>query len=548
MLRDFLLKTIPTITVILALVGCAGSGSSPNSIASQCPVSSANPSAMTASYSIDQNKQKPIELSQDQIAAGTDIVVTAIDACQNRGPITSRIVDYVESPTPSGVKSYTIHFDETVSKGDLTDLLQRDTCATMITDLVKDEASGDTVIEESLPNDPGISLQKHLDAIGASEAYDIFYNSTTGIKKDVVIAVVDSGISMTHEDLRDHLWVNQDEVPNNGIDDDHNGYIDDVNGYNFASHTASPSFEKTSANSAWQYAHGTKVAGLAAAISGNGRGGTGVMGTAKIMALNNMGKGTSMAQSDTANAIRYAVDNGADVINLSLGGFQEAGTDYRNALEYALKRNVVVMAAAGNESSLISSNYSAAGLASSHLGLISIGNIKASDFSKSPTSNYSTTYVELGAPGTYTTQTGLYTTSPTSNSSYTYFSGTSAAVPVASGAAALAIGLIKSRGYKYTAAEIESLMLSSALEVRELQPYFQNGRALDLISLARTIDEKYPMFNEQTPPEGPAPAETNNNQNSTTSELPSNGETAPSNATADPSPSAISPEGATLCP
>ena len=117
------------------------------------------------------------------------------------------------------------------------------------------------------------------------------------------------------------------------------------------------------------------------------------------MSLNNLGPGSSMDQAVTANAIRYAVDNGADVINLSLGGNTGQITAYRDALRYAVSKGVVVLAAAGNESMQIDSMYSAAGLASSLKGLISVGNFQALNYNKDTTSNYSTAYVELGAPG-----------------------------------------------------------------------------------------------------------------------------------------------------
>jgi subtilisin family serine protease len=86
----------------------------------------------------------------------------------------------------------------------------------------------------------------------------------------------------------------------------------------------------------------------------------------------------------------------------------------------------------------------------------------------------------------------LYTTDASSNSSYTGFSGTSAAVPVASGGAALAIALVKSRGYAVKASEIENLLLQSARKVSTLKNYFRDGNALNLANLARLIDQKYP--------------------------------------------------------
>lgn len=430
-------------------------------------------------------------LPKAYLKGGTEIVAVIYDACSDPGRITSSIANLGEGVTKSGVRSYKWAAPTDLTREELAEWVNSDACVQMITDSVYEEATQDMNIQ-ALPADPLVGQQLHLNALGASEAYETFYHAQTGINQDVIIAIVDSGVELNHEDLRDSLWVNQGEIPNNGIDDDKNGYVDDVYGYNFASNRPSPTFEKTSANSGWQYAHGTKVAGLAAATAGNGRGVTGIMGTAKIMALNNMGRDTSMAQADTANSIRYAVDNGAEVINLSLGSTTTAGADLKSALQYATNKGVVVLAAAGNGGTTMGTNFSAAGQAHAIPGLISVGNIKAADFTKSPTSNFSSTYVELSAPGTYTTDTLLYTTGATSSTNYSYFSGTSAAVPVASGAAGLAIGLIKSRGYGYTAGDIEALLLASAKKVDGLKRYFKDGNALDLASLARTVDSRYP--------------------------------------------------------
>ncbi len=313
-----------------------------------------------------------------------------------------------------------------------------------------------------------------------------------------------------HEDLKANVWVNTGEIPRNGIDDDQNGYIDDVNGYNLASDIASPMPQISSANSSWQWAHGTRVAGLAAATAFNHIGGAGVAANAKIMALNVMGRGNSMDQSNTANAVRYAIDNGADVINLSLGGNEGLSVDLANQLRRATANGVVVFAAAGNESSPIGANYSAAGLAPSVAGLISVGNIQGDTNLISTTSNYSNYYVKLAAPGTNSMSDLLYTTSPESSSSYGYFSGTSAATPVAAGAAALAIGLVKSRGYTVSAAAIEKLMLASAKKISALKGYFQNGNVLDLANLARAVNRQYPRTVNPANNIGSAPASIQN--------------------------------------
>ncbi|MBX9767218.1 MAG: S8 family serine peptidase, partial [Bdellovibrionales bacterium] len=160
-------------------------------------------------------------------------------------------------------------------------------------------------------NDAQFPLQTHLNTIEAPAAWDTFYS---GISGDVVIAIIDDGIELTHSDFSGALWTNPGEIAGNSIDDDGNGYVDDVNGYNFATGIGSPAHEAGSS-------HGTHVAGLAAAKDNNSIGVTGVMGrNAKIMALNVFGAGASAGTAPIVNALNYARAMGAKVINMSLGG------------------------------------------------------------------------------------------------------------------------------------------------------------------------------------------------------------------------------------
>ncbi len=487
-------RSLAIALLVPSVLAACGQSSSPNS----CLM----PEALEAKSQSKIQLDDPSELTTSGFApqtysAGTKMVAVVKDDCATHGPISSQIPERFEGVTKSGARSYNWVLSASLSSEELEQMANEDSCIEMISRAGTDELNqsqdeGDFENDpQALPTDPQIKREIHLNAIGASEAYDIFYDAKTGIKREVVIAIIDSGVLVSHEDLKQNLWINKGEIPNNGKDDDRNGYVDDVYGYNFASRRASPLPERTQANGAWQWAHGTRVAGLAAATANNGRGGAGVAGHARIMALNNLGRDQYMDQADTANSIRYAVDNGADVINLSLGG-SAAGAALKSAIKYAISKNVVVLAAAGNESRQIGSGYSAAGLAPSTPGLISIGNFQSQNFLRSTSSNYSTTYVELGAPGTNTMRSLLYTTDAASNSSYTGFSGTSAAVPVASGGAALAVALVKSRGYAVKAPEIENLLLQSARKVSTLKNYFRDGNALNLLNLARLIDQKYP--------------------------------------------------------
>src|SRR3954469_18398073 len=141
--------------------------------------------------------------------------------------------------------------------------------------------------------------------MGAASAW----RQTTG--GDVTVAIVDSGIDLGHPDLIGNLWTNPGEVPGNGVDDDGNGFVDDVNGYDFVERDGTPQDGN---------GHGTHVAGIVGARGGNGIGVAGVSWRVKLMAvrvLDGQARGTTTA---VAEGLRYAVDNGARIVNLSLAG------------------------------------------------------------------------------------------------------------------------------------------------------------------------------------------------------------------------------------
>ena len=154
----------------------------------------------------------------------------------------------------------------------------------------------------------------------------------------IIVAVIDTGLDYTHEDLAaEKIWRNPAETKN-GRDDDGNGYVDDLIGWNFVDHSNNP----------WDLSgHGTHIAGVIAACTNNGIGIAGVSSSATIMPLK-VANFVGQAQSaNVAAAIYYAVDHGARIINLSLGS--ELVTDLeRRAAEYARERDVLIVVSAGN--------------------------------------------------------------------------------------------------------------------------------------------------------------------------------------------------------
>ncbi|MBO1346726.1 MAG: S8 family serine peptidase [Hormoscilla sp. GUM202] len=177
--------------------------------------------------------------------------------------------------------------------------------------------------------------------------------------RGVVVAVLDTGVDYKHPDLADNIWTNTDEIPGNGIDDDNNGFVDDVNGWDFVDNDNDPQ------DNGKKPGHGTHVAGTIAALrngaqtdaNGSEVDTVGVAYNAKIMPVRVLGDGPGAADA-VVNGIRYAVANGADVINMSLGAdgndeeqseIKEMSPEYKEALQFAKENNVVVAIASGNE-------------------------------------------------------------------------------------------------------------------------------------------------------------------------------------------------------
>jgi len=184
-------------------------------------------------------------------------------------------------------------------------------------------------------------LNQPLDLLQVPE---VWAQGFTG--QGVTVAVVDSGLDSSHPELQDRLWINADEIPGDGIDNDQNGYIDDINGWNFGRDQFNNQIGPGT-DSPFQ-GHGTHVAGIIAGARDN-RGNTGVAYDAQIMPLrlgDTNDAGAFLNPGNLPNAVRYAVDNGADVVNLSLGWSDSPAL--RSALQYAADNNVVVVSASGN--------------------------------------------------------------------------------------------------------------------------------------------------------------------------------------------------------
>ncbi len=184
-----------------------------------------------------------------------------------------------------------------------------------------------------------------VNQIGAPQVW----NKTLG-SKGVTVAVIDSGIDLNHPDLKQNIWNNTKEIPNNGIDDDHNGFIDDIHGWNFFDNNNDVSDKLTPS-------HGTHVSGIIAAEMNN-LGVVGVAPNVTIMPLKVFGTSPNVSIG-ISNAIDYAVNNGANIISMSLGG---SNPDYyiEQAVRNAWEKGLVIVAANGNEGAKAPVSYPAA--------------------------------------------------------------------------------------------------------------------------------------------------------------------------------------------
>lgn len=193
------------------------------------------------------------------------------------------------------------------------------------------------------PDDPAWPSQWGPAQINAPDAWEF----TTGTP-DTIIAILDTGVQLNHEDLRDNLWTNADEVPGNEVDDDANGRVDDVHGWRFYHKWNGEEFVPGEDNNvADDHGHGTHVAGIVGARINNGAGIAGMAGNSRLMVVKVLDANGDGWYSDLAQGIIYAVDNGAQVINLSLGGTPSSQT-LQEAVNYAHERGVLVVAASGN--------------------------------------------------------------------------------------------------------------------------------------------------------------------------------------------------------
>jgi len=311
-----------------------------------------------------------------------------------------------------------------------------------------------------------------LGAVHAQEAWQV----TEG-DPELIVALLDTGADLDHEDLVDNLWVNPGEIPGNGLDDDGNGYIDDIHGYNFCEGHGSPEDD---------YGHGSHTAGIVAA-GHNGFGTVGVAPNVKLMPLKFIECSPRQGTISLAiEAIHYAVDHGARVINNSWGirhsvdGYRDVWGDttpraLREAVEYANDHGVVFVASAGNfQEDNDSVRIYPAGLDNSNL--IAVTSTDSDDRFHSEV-NHGNLTVHVAAPGK-----DIY--SAWMKGGYSTISGTSMAGPFVAGLAALLL----SADPGATPEEVRYAIMASVDRSEHLADYTLAGGR---INAARALTKDY---------------------------------------------------------
>jgi len=322
------------------------------------------------------------------------------------------------------------------------------------------------ILPAAVPNDPSFAVEWGMlnsgqyggtigNDIGAAQAWDY----TTGARS-VVVAVIDSGIDLTHPDLVANLWVNPGEIPGDGIDNDANGFIDDVHGWDFVDNDAVPQDG---------YGHGTHVAGIIGAVGNNGLGVTGVNWQVSIMTLriqDDRGAGTTSAM---LAALRYATTMRRDhgIMIVASNNSWDAPAGYSGVVEQAIREHgeagITFVAAAGNNATNTDVTPKFPG-GYDLPNVITVGSLTPQG-TLSVSSNYGAATVDVAAPGTVIQSTYK-------NGTYALLSGTSMAAPHVTAV----VALLAAARPEITVAEIRTAILGTATPLASLAGKVATGR------------------------------------------------------------------------
>lgn len=345
--------------------------------------------------------------------------------------------------------------------------------------------------QEYTPIDPYLFQQTYLGAINAKGSW----SSQSRENKEVIVAILDSGIDLSHPDLKDNIWVNGDEIPGDGLDNDGNSYIDDVNGWDFVDSDNDPTpvllegYDYTAVN------HGTVIAGIIGAAA-NDEGIVGINPRVKLMdlrILDSKGMGNTLVLSQ---AIDYAVENGADIINLSLVG-KSIDESLKKSIVNAYNKGVMIVAASGNETKVgVDLDIEPAYPVCDFDGVNRIIGVAAVDSQNklSIFSNFGEKCIDIAAPGVNIYSTVYHDLSDVNFSSYYRggWSGTSVAAPMVTAA----LSLLKMNYPNLRPADMYSILLSSADSLQSANPLIYKKLGKGLLNIGAALDAANKYYNQ----------------------------------------------------
>jgi len=346
-----------------------------------------------------------------------------------------RLFSHTEKGSPQNI--YLLKYSNNINPVKLSSLLEKEKSVLWAEPNYKAKLTG------FVPNDPKYVQQWYLQKIGMENAWDVQQASS-----GMIIAVIDNGLAVNVNEIQNNVWSNPDETAN-GIDDDNNGLVDDLNGWDFGDGDNDVAHDST-------LAHGTQVAGIIAAETNNGIGIASVAFGSKIMPL----KVTSAVEADVVimsegyEAMVYAADKGASVINCSWGNYQYSHLG-EESVNYAIEHGAVIVAAAGNDS------RNEIFYPAKYRGVLSVGATDTSD--NMWTSSNHGYYLDLTAPGE-----NIISLSGVSDF-YLTASGTSLASPIVSGVAAL----VRAHFPSMTPEQVEEQIRITAQDIYAQNPALQ---------------------------------------------------------------------------
>ncbi|MCB0377675.1 MAG: S8 family serine peptidase [Bdellovibrionales bacterium] len=325
--------------------------------------------------------------------------------------------------------------------------------------------------ESIIMNDPAMHKKWGLAKTDALDAWQL----TTG-SREIIVAVVDTGIDIEHPDLKNNLWVNPGESgkdkhgrnkATNGVDDDGNGFIDDVHGWNFVH---SNNYLKDN------HGHGTHIAGIVGAEGGNNYGVTGVAPKVSLMILkyfDPQSPGNNLV--NTIKAFDYAIKMNAHIINYSGGGMEFSQPEFR-AVQRAEQKGILFVAAAGNERS--NSDYKKYYPADYDLdNIISVTAINPT-LRVLSSSNYGVKTVDIAAPGE-----NIYSTLP--GGTFGTMTGTSQATAFVSGVAAL----LMAHNRDFDAKAVKKYILRTGDNLEWLKSKTNTSKKLNIFRSLTMLDQ-----------------------------------------------------------